>query len=145
MSKENCKNCGELTRRTIGDEPYCRNCQKSFSAKEIEEILLVQEKKKEQARQQKLKEIILKKIANEPAVICSFCGQTMDKKALPEEAALDGDKFVVVDKCPSCGSVFFNNEELNILLEIVEEKAEENASDSGSSFATGLIIGMASN
>lgn len=115
--KGNCKECGEGTRRTDGENVHlCENC--SWQLLEKEEL-----------RQNE----VLKNA--EAKVSCPHDGHEMMKEFIFP----DKPEKIVIDRCPHCKSIFLDSGE----LEKIKEEVKRSSSSGGGGFSSGLVMGMA--
>ena len=121
--------CGVLTRsRDEKNRPLCKECKRKKAEKEVEE---------------RLEKRIQEKIGDEGIRVCPACNADMEKKTYPKKKELLEDEdleFIVFDKCPICRSVFLDKGELRKIMNLVQEDAESEGSNSG--FASGLVFGL---
>ena len=99
--KKPCKSCGSKTRhRDINGLPHCYSCE----------------------RREDVFQMVQSSLINEDFRKCCKCKATMEKSIYPSiESLYPGDMFVVIDKCPGCGSIFLDKGELKrIELKIQE-------------------------
>lgn len=113
-----CINCGNETTSVNGhEEPFCDSC----------------------ALQKKIKNKLKKEVTR----TCCACQTQMTKVTYPDLKTLleiGDEKFVIIDKCPKCRSIFLDNGELKKISTMIEEKG---ISGSGLGFSTGLLLGIA--
>ena len=103
-AKELCTKCHEVeTRNTVNSIPVCAECEKAADAKVFHD----------------------KAVIDEGVRHCALDGKEMLKVKFDDD--------LCIDKCPVCGAVFLDPEEL--------EEIQERMSSGDSQFLTGFVIG----